>query len=167
MGFCMQYYSNSVWGDVGDDIIKTALPPRRNPLTKLRPGVVHRLPLQRPKNLIIGRRRHRHGHPPGDRLQVQAVQILPAAARPAQAAQKSEDIIRTASPTQDKNTYDYELEGKWKCIHAEDLLKGAQVFVPNYEVKQKEGVFLSFGSKTEIWYLVQSTAIKGAVKRQQ
>jgi hypothetical protein len=26
---------------------------------------------------------------------------------------------------------------------------------------------LSFGSKTEIWYLVQSTAIKGAVKRQQ
>lgn len=156
-----------MWGDVGDDIIKTALPPLRNPIARLRPGVVHRLPLQRPKDLIIGRRLHRHGHPPGDRLQVQTVQVLPAATRPSQTAKKSEDLIRTAPPTQDKNTYDYELEAKCKCIHAEDLLEGVQVFVPNYEVKQKEGVFLSFGSKTETWYLVQSTAIKGAVKRQQ
>jgi hypothetical protein len=47
------------------------------------------------------------------------------------------------------------------------LLEGVQVFVPNFEVREIGGVFLSFGSRTEVWYVVQSTASKAPVKRQQ
>lgn len=66
---------------------------------------------------------------------------------------------------QEKNLYDYEYEAKWKCIHAELLVDPLEVFVPNFEVKQTEGLFFSIGSRTEVWYIVQSSASKTTVRR--
>lgn len=42
-----------------------------------------------------------------------------------------------------------------------------EIFVPNFEVRQTEGLFFSIGSRTEVWYVVQSTASKTPVKRLQ
>jgi hypothetical protein len=46
-------------------------------------------------------------------------------------------------------------------------MENLEVFVPNFEVKQTEGLFFSIGSRTEIWYIVQTTISKNSVKRLQ
>lgn len=41
------------------------------------------------------------------------------------------------------------------------------MFVPQFEVRQTEGIFFSIGSRTEVWFVVQSNASKTPVKRLQ
>ena len=61
--------------------------------------------------------------------------------------------------------YDYEFEEPVKCVQVEPFSKNLEVYIPKIEIKQKEGIFFNIGSKTVIWFVVQTNLNKTSTRR--